>query len=37
LNQLSKNKGRDVMINAPSTLDDKQLEELSIQVQKIES
>lgn len=31
------NKGRDVMIDAPSTLDDKQLEELSIQVQKIES
>jgi aspartyl-tRNA synthetase len=30
------NKGRDVMIDAPSTLDEKQLEELSIQVQSIE-
>ena len=27
------NKGRDVMIDAPSTLDDKQLEELSIKVE----
>jgi len=31
------NKGRDVMIDAPSTLDDKQLEEISIQVQISES
>ena len=31
------NKGRDVMIDAPSTLDDRQLEELSIQVQTNEA
>jgi aspartyl-tRNA synthetase len=30
------NKGRDVMIDAPSALDDKQLEELSIKVEVIE-
>ena len=29
------NKGRDVMIDAPSTLDDKQLEELAIQVSSL--
>ena len=31
------NSGRDVMLDAPSTIDEKQLQELSISIQKTET